>query len=171
MASIWASAASGISPACERTGRYPSSLSLWPARVSWLVPARAPADLLRLLLLDVGDGWPQEGFGMFGITELRPVLHASLQSVTQLMLSRTVMPGQGHCHAYGQLSSPRRSPRAVWSYLSIPCAGPSSATGWSIPKSTRTRARFAPLSPRSRKRLSAREQRPRPSGDAITPRG
>jgi len=54
-----------------------------------------PADLLRLPLLDVGDGWLQEWFGMFGITDLNPARHTSLQFVTQLMLSRAVMAGQG----------------------------------------------------------------------------
>jgi len=54
-----------------------------------------PADLLRLPLLDVGDGWLQEWLGMFGITDLNPARHTSLQFVTQLMLSRAVMAGQG----------------------------------------------------------------------------
>ena len=77
---------------------------------------------------------------MFGITELRPVLHASLQFVTQLMLSRTVMPARAL--PVMAASSPRRSPRAVWSYLRYPAGPVQLLAGLSQKSGTRARLRF-----------------------------
>jgi class 3 adenylate cyclase len=55
----------------------------------------APADLLRLPLLDDREGWWHEWFNLAGLQEVKLTHYSSVQFITQAMLGQAVVAGQG----------------------------------------------------------------------------
>jgi len=58
-------------------------------------PLAAPADLLRLPLLDWRDDWWRQWFALAGIRNPQPALPSAIEVDSQVMLGRAAMAGQG----------------------------------------------------------------------------
>jgi LysR family glycine cleavage system transcriptional activator len=58
-------------------------------------PLAAPADLLRLPLLDWRDDWWRQWFALAGIPNPQPSLPSAIEVDSQVMLGRAAMTGQG----------------------------------------------------------------------------
>jgi LysR family glycine cleavage system transcriptional activator len=58
-------------------------------------PLAAPADLLRLPLLDWRDDWWRQWFALAGIPNPQPSLPSAIEVDSQVMLGRAAMAGQG----------------------------------------------------------------------------
>lgn len=66
----------------------------------------APADLVRLPLLDDREGWWREWFALAGIADIKLTHYPSVQFITQAMLSQAVAAGQGVALLMPQLFVP-----------------------------------------------------------------
>jgi LysR family glycine cleavage system transcriptional activator len=58
-------------------------------------PLVAPADLLRVPLLDWRDDWWRQWFALAGIQDPQPALPSAIEVDSQVMLGRAAMTGQG----------------------------------------------------------------------------
>jgi len=58
-------------------------------------PFAAPADLLKVPLLDWRDDWWRRWFALAGIADPQPLLPSMIEVDSQVMLGRAAMAGQG----------------------------------------------------------------------------